>query len=93
MSKPKPPRKLLGHIALWIFRAYSLFFIVEIYRFYQGVKQFHPTAENELATNVGIAAGGVIVFVPLLIVGALLFLFSWLTRGKPGNEADVKHVQ
>ena len=91
MSKSKHPRKLLGHIALWIFRAYSLFFLVETYRFYQGVKQFHPTAENELATNVGIAAGGVIVFIPLLLIGALLFLFSWLTRGKPGNEADVTH--
>lgn len=93
MSKGTFHRNVLGHIALWIFRAYCLFFVVEIFRFYLGVKDIHPAAGNEIATDIGIAAGGMIVFVPLLLVGALLFLFSWLTRGKPEKQVDANNVE
>ncbi|GDX05293.1 hypothetical protein [Buttiauxella sp. A111] len=93
MKKVKPPRKALGVVALWIFRAYCLFFIVEVFRAFQAVREIHPAPGNELATDVGLVAGGAIVFIPLLLIGALLFLFSWLTRGKPKSDAAMSEGQ
>ncbi|WBM71389.1 hypothetical protein OH773_03735 [Buttiauxella sp. WJP83] len=93
MKQINPPRKALGIVALWVFRAYCLFFIVEGFRVFQAVRDIHPAPGDELATDVGLAVGGAIVFIPLLLIGALLFLFSWMTRGKPKNDTAVNEVQ
>lgn len=92
MKKNTLRRSVLGQLALWIFRAYCLFFAIEIFRFFKGVKEIHPPVGHEIAGYIGITAGGMIVFVPLLLIMGLLFWFSWLTRGKPEQKIEANNA-
>lgn len=86
MKKNTVRRGLFGHIALWVFRAYCLFFVIEIFRFYEGVKDIHLPVGNEMEGGAGIIAGGMIVFIPLLVIMGLLFWISRLTRVQSEKE-------
>lgn len=76
MSQQSQTRNVIGQIILWGFRAYCLFFIIEIIRVGLGVLQLKDTLGHDLAIDTGLAIGGMIVFVPLAIIGLLLFLLS-----------------
>ena len=81
----KNSRTVPGKIVLWVFIAYCLFFVVELFRFYDGIKGIDSVAGYENATLAGFLAAGIIIFVPLLLIGLLLAFFTWLTRAKAGK--------